>query len=235
MRVALRRSSSWLAALTLAAVAGCTSDATEPASDSGGEAQQQSGQQGTVLQPGSPGEGNQTLSPGATPVPESEHNDVDVQFMQMMIPHHAQAVEMGDLADTRARDEQVTSLAQRIADAQQAEIRGMSGWLEARNLDVPKEDAGGHAMDHHHDKPGEAMMDGMLSPAEMDELAAADGARFDELYLQGMIRHHRGAIDMAAKVMDSGSDVVVGELAADISAGQAAEIDRMRQILRRLD
>jgi len=223
-------------AVVLAATAACTSDAgrSQTAADSAATVAD-----GTVIQPRSPGEQARTLAPGAS-VPAADANDVDVEFVRMMIPHHAQAVEMGRLAETRARDPQVRSMARRIADAQRAEIAGMSGWLHSRGLEAPAAEDG-HGDHGGHDDDGEsgsddttAMMPGMLSPAEMDRLAAAEGRRFDELYLRGMIRHHQGAVDMAGTVMDEGSDTVIGELATDISAGQTAEIDRLRDLLRGL-
>jgi uncharacterized protein (DUF305 family) len=183
--------------------------------------------QGTVIQPGAPGEQAETLPPDAT-LPASRHNGADVEFVQMMIPHHAQALEMGELARTRAGDRGVQAMAQRIADAQGAEIVGMSAWLERHGVEAPT------AEDLQHQAHHGGTMPGMLTPAQMDRLAAADGRRFDELFLRYMIQHHQGAVDMAGTVMDDGRDIVVGELAADIAAGQNAEINRMRTMLRRL-
>jgi uncharacterized protein (DUF305 family) len=181
--------------------------------------------QSKILQPGRPGEANETLSPDAT-VAESEWNDDDAMFVQMMIPHHAQALEMCELAQTRARDERVVSLARRIKGAQGPEILSMSSWLQARDLDVPEsmEDVPGHGGHSGMTMPG------MLSDAQMKELARAEGRRFDELFLDGMIQHHQGAIDMADGALTSGTDLLANELASDISTGQAAEIDRMREI-----
>lgn len=181
---------------------------------------------GTVIQPGRPGEKAETLPPDAT-LPAGRHNAADVRFVQMMIPHHAQALEMGELARTRANDPQVKALAQRIADAQGAEILAMSAWLQRHGIKAPTaEDLQKQA---HHG----GTMPGMLSGAEMDRLAAADGRRFDALFLRFMIGHHRGAVDMAGQAMERGRDIVVGEMAADVAAGQAAEITRMQRMLRR--
>lgn len=186
---------------------------------------------GTVIQPGKPGEEAETLPPDAS-VPATEHNDADVEFVQMMIPHHAQAVQMGELAHTRAQDQQVKALADRIADAQGAEILEMSAWLERHGIKAPTaEDLERGA---HHRDDDMAMMPGMLTEDEMAELAAAEGHRFDMLYLRGMIAHHQGAVEMAGQVMVNGSDIRIGEIAADVSAGQTAEIGRMRRILRQV-
>jgi uncharacterized protein (DUF305 family) len=179
-----------------------------------------------VIQPGRPGEEATTLSPDAT-LPADEHNAADAAFLQQMIPHHAQALEMGDLARTRAQDREVRSLALRIHDAQGPEIVGMSGWLERQGLEAPTaEDLERHG--RHMSMPG------MLSEAQMQRLRAARGAEFDELFLRYMTQHHRGAVQMSHHVMQQGRNVVVGELAADIAATQTAEIDRMQQLLRSL-
>lgn len=183
--------------------------------------------EGTVIQPGRPGEKAETLPPDAT-LPAGRHNADDVRFVQMMIPHHAQALEMGELARTRASDRQVTALAQRIADAQGAEILAMSAWLQRHGIKAPT------AADLEEQAHHGGTMPGMLSGAEMDRLAAADGRRFDEMFLRFMIGHHRGAVGMAGQAMDRGRDIVVGEIAADVAAGQAAEITRMQRLLRRL-
>lgn len=222
-----------LAAVTLTVLSACTADSGSAEPRAEAESSNPPAD-GTVIQPGHPGEEAETLPPDAS-VPATEHNDSDVEFVQMMIPHHAQAIEMGELARTRANDEQVQALAERIADAQGAEILEMAAWLERHGIEAPTaEDLEQDA--HHGGSHGghSAMMPGMLSPAEMDELAAADGARFDELYLRGMIAHHQGAIDMAGRVMTEGSDIRIGEIAADVSVGQTAEIERMRTMLGRL-
>lgn len=210
----------------LTALTGCTSG-----SAADGTADRESGNDVTVLQPAGPGEGAETLSTDAS-VPGSGHNEADVEFVQMMIPHHAQAVRMGELARTRAKDAQVTALAARIADAQGAEILELSAWLERHGVDAPTADELEHGAQQRDDH--EAMMPGMLSEAEMQKLASASGHHFDLLYLRGMIAHHQGAVDMAAEAMDHGRNTRVSEIAADVSAGQAAEIARMRKLLDRL-
>jgi uncharacterized protein (DUF305 family) len=149
-----------------------------------------------------------------------------VEFVQMVIPHHAQALEMGRLARTRARDPQVQALAQRIADAQRAEIHEMAAWLESHGFDAP---TAGDLEHHGHHGPS---MPGMLTDKQMRMLAASDGRRFDRLFLRYMITHHQGAVGMAGKAMDEGRDVRISEVAADIAAGQTAEIRRLRDLLR---
>ncbi len=204
--------------LVSAALAGCSSsddDAPAGAADDAARSQ--------ILQPGRPGEDNRTLPPDAT-VPSVPFNDADASFMQMMIPHHAQALEMSELARTRASSDAVRSLARRIHGAQGPEIRSMSSWLAMRDQTVPgPDDHAGH---------GAGSMAGMLTERQMAELEEARGADFDALYLAGMIQHHRGAVDMAGEELEAGSDLLALELAADISTGQLAEIRRMEDLQR---
>lgn len=226
-----------LATVLVLALASCSSE--QPVERDDTEARSK------ILQPGRPGEPNETLDPDAT-VEEPGASDADIAFMQMMVPHHAQALEMSELAQTRASDEQVVSLSRRIKGAQGPEIVSMSSWLQSRDLAVPESmaDAGGvtdHSGHSDHSRHGEdqggevtATAMGMLSDARMTELARARGARFDRLFLSGMIRHHQGAVDMALDEMDAGTDTLALELAADVAAGQQAEIRRMVDIRRRL-
>jgi len=142
----------------------------------------------------------------------------DAMFLQMMIPHHQQAVEMSQLASSHGASPEVQKLADTIAAAQGPEIEQMQAWLD---------DA--HAPDM---MSGSAMgMDGVLSDAAMAKLEAAQGADFDRLYLQGMIGHHEGAIVMAQDVIDSGENPTVIALAKRIIAAQTAEIAQMKQML----
>ena len=184
-----------------------------------------------VLQPGRPGDPAATVDPEQVPNDEA-WNHSDVAFVQMMIPHHAQALEMSRLARTRAEDPQVKALARRILAAQGPEILTMAAWLQERNIDVPK--AGEDPAEYDHGEHGHTSMMGMLTEEQMHRLAASRGHRFDRLFLEGMIGHHRGAVDMAQAVAQDGADVRVSELSADVVAGQSAEIERMRQLLTEL-
>ena len=212
-----------VAALT---VGGCTS-AAEPEAARSPSADPEV----TVLQPGRPGEAAETVSPDDAPGGQA-WNHSDVAFVQMMIPHHAQALEMSRLAQRRAADDGVRAMAERIRGAQGPEIVAMAAWLDARGMEVPK--AGEDADDYDHGVHGHVDMAGMLTAEQMEELEAARGKRFDRLFLQGMIAHHRGAVEMAEATAAEGADVQVLEMSADVSAGQMAEIDRMEQLLRRL-
>lgn len=182
-----------------------------------------------ILQPGKPGEPARTLGPSEVKTPERSWNHADVAFVQMMIPHHGQALEMSRLAARRATDRRVAALARRIEGAQGPEILTMAAWLQARDLEVPA--AADDPGDFNHGAHGHMEMAGMLTPEEMDELRDARGRRFNRLFLQGMVRHHGGAVRMAESTAQDGEDLQVSEMAADVAAGQSAELTRMRELL----
>ncbi|WP_258906801.1 DUF305 domain-containing protein [Actinokineospora sp. UTMC 2448] len=169
-----------------------------------------------------PGEPNRTLSAeeAESALPDTEPNDEDVSYVRNMIIHHQQAVEMSALAPERAADERVRGLASRIHDVQGPEIGMMNRWLTGHDLPAvnPTE---AHA---HADMPG------MATAEELAALTAARGPEFDRLFLELMIRHHEGAIEMARAVQVSGVDVRVQEMADDVIAEQADEIRRMREM-----
>lgn len=195
---------------------------------SGGTADDPAGEGVTVLQPGAPGEPAEVG--GDVPPPEpTPWNHSDIAFVQMMVPHHAQALEMARLADTRARDPRVRSLAERIAAAQGPEILLMAAWLEEQGVDVPS--ASDDPLDYDHGAHGHDGMEGMLTPEQMAQLRASRGTAFDRLFLRGMVGHHRGALTMAETVAASGSALQVSELASDVAVGQSAEIVRMQELL----
>lgn len=154
--------------------------------------------------------------------PES-FNASDVMFAQMMIPHHEQAIEMSDIAldPTTGAGDAVRELATAIKAAQDPEITEMTGllggWGMATEMDP--------SMDHSD------MMSGMLTLDELDELADLRGEAFDRAWLEAMIRHHEGAIDMAEDVLSDGSDPSMRSLAERIIAAQRTEIDAMRTLL----
>ena len=141
----------------------------------------------------------------------------DQMFLQMMIPHHEQAVVMSDLALTRSKNAEVLKLAQQIKDAQSSEIVQMKSWL--KNEDMPEDM--GHEMDHG--------MGGMMTDAEMASLTSATGSAFDKLFLKGMIAHHEGALHMVMMVQDSGDQNLL-TLHDNIVTSQSAEIEWMKKI-----
>lgn len=146
----------------------------------------------------------------------SDYSNADLMFAQMMIPHHQQAVDMGEIAATRASSPEVLALAKQISEEQEPEIALMDSWLTGSG-------AGGH-MNHNMG------MDGMLTDAELETLKAAKGAEFDRLFLEGMIAHHEGAIAMAEDVVDS-KNPKVAELAASIVKSQTEQIQYMKELL----
>lgn len=191
-----------------------------------------------VLQPGKPGEQAETIAPedyeGAPA--QAPFSDSDAEFLSDMILHHGQATEMAALVPERSASDQLKKFAARIDVVQDSEIDLMSGWLEENDRPVPLDVEGGdgsgpRAPEHGHDA---ADMPGMLTDAEMAALEAADGAAFDRLFLEGMIKHHEGALTMCEEVAGSGSEERVIELATNIAADQMAEIDRMSNMLAEL-
>jgi uncharacterized protein (DUF305 family) len=182
-----------------------------------------------IVQPGAPGEQSRVLSPAAaTDLSRVRYTDADVHFMQGMIAHHQQAIEMTDLLATRTASEDMQKLGLRISVSQADEIKMMQHWLEARGQTVP----GPHA---HHMAGG--MMPGMLSSDEIARLADAKGAEFDRLFLEGMIKHHGGALTMVQelfKTPGAGQESEVFAFASDVEADQRMEIDRMTGMLREL-
>lgn len=231
LRLSARRPGRLPAALVLAgllALTACSGD--DDGDPAAGEPGTSASDDLTVIAPGKPGEAARTLSPDEIEI-DDPWNHADVAFVQMMIPHHAQALEMSDLAVTRAEDPRVVRLADRIQAAQRPEILTMAAWLEERGVDVPR--AGEDPASYDHGEHGHNSMHGMLTPAQMTELEKASGAEFDRLFLAGMIRHHEGAVAMAQDVARDGAHVRVSELAADVIVGQQDEIEIMERMLGR--
>ena len=175
-----------------------------------------------------PPAGSPPVSVERTHAPYAE---ADVAFMQGMIAHHGQALEMTGLARGRSGNPTLLSLAERIEQTQMAEIERMSRWLEARGETVPdpaayRQHAGHGAHDTH--------MPGMLTPEQMARLAGTAGAAFDRLFLESMIRHHEGALVMVKALFatpGAGQDPELFGFASDVDADQRAEIARMRRLL----
>jgi uncharacterized protein (DUF305 family) len=169
-----------------------------------------------------------------------QHTDADARFMQGMIVHHAQALEMTALVPDRASSEGVRLMAERINVSQQDEIALMRRWLRARGADTVA--LGGHDAHHGHHAPGaadsagagHAGMPGMATPEEMARLASLAGAEFDRLFLELMIRHHEGALVMVAELFGTqgaGQASSVYQIASEVDADQRMEIERMRRML----
>jgi len=163
-------------------------------------------------------------SPAAAP--RQPFTPADVEFMQGMIGHHSQAIEMVKLLKTRSQSDDMKMLALRIEVSQADEIKMMRTWLADRKQSVPDDGAYEMMM-----QMPEHAMPGMLSQAEMDKLASLKGAEFDRLFLEGMIKHHQGAITMVQKLMASpggGQESAVFAFASDVQSDQTTEINRMR-------
>ncbi len=179
-----------------------------------------------------------------------DYTNADVQFVQGMIVHHAQAVVMSDWAATHGARPNLVTLCKRIALSQRDEITMMQHWLQDRHLAAPdplhmlQSDHGPVHDKSGMDMPGmdmgdhPMMMTGMLTAAEMRQLDSASGAAFDRLYLTGMIKHHQGALDMVAKLFatpGAGQQPEIFSFATDVDAGQRAEMARMQLILNTLE
>ena len=173
-----------------------------------------------------------TVPSGSSSAVTAEHNDADIRFAQLMIPHHQQAVEMAELAADRADSPPVTDLAEQIRAAQDPEIATLTGFLQAWGAEVPADSGSMAGMDHG----GMAGMDhggmaGMMTPEQMDQLETASGPAFDTMFLQMMIAHHEGAITDAQTELAEGSNPQAKELAQQIVDDQRAEIAQMQQLL----
>jgi len=188
-----------------------------------------------VVQPGAPGKPSKTLPPstrGALP-PRSQ---ADVEFMQGMIVHHSQAVDMTALIPSHTDNKELLSLGARISSSQSDEIKFMQRWLAARGESVSMTtpmsgpQMSGTGMAHQ----GMALMPGMLTPEQMDALRKAKGAEFDRLFLTGMIQHHHGALTMVKDLFDTagaGQDAELFDFATDADNSQRAEIRIMQTML----
>ena len=181
-----------------------------------------------ILQPGAPGEPTRVIGPSAAvDMSRVGHTAADARFMQGMIHHHAQAVEMTDLVDSRTSSEAMRKLSQRIQVSQTDEIKMMERWLSTRGEEVPSA--------HAHHAMGATLMPGMLTAEEMARLSAANGREFDRLFLEGMIKHHEGALVMVKDLFatpGAGQESDIFAFASDVDADQRMEIERMRGLLK---
>jgi uncharacterized protein (DUF305 family) len=181
-----------------------------------------------IVQPGAPGAGERTISArAAVDLSHVQHTAADVRFMQGMIGHHQQALEMTALLPSRTASADMRKLAQRIEVSQADEIRMMEAWLTSRGLPLPDE--------HAHHMAGATLMPGMLTAAEMERLAATTGREFDRLFLASMIKHHEGALMMVQELFSTpgaGQESEIFAFASDVDADQRMEIDRMRAMLK---
>jgi uncharacterized protein (DUF305 family) len=205
-------------------------------------------QSAPIVQPGAPGQPSQILSESTVRIPPKAPLPADIEFMQGMIMHHSQAVDMVALLRTRGKSPALKAFGEKISISQTDEIGFMKRWLESRGLPTTMQ------MDHSHMSGGDMkgmdmkgmdmkmdmnmnmnmLMPGMLTPEQMKALAAARGAQFDKLFLSGMIQHHGGALTMVDdlfKTSGAGQDPVLFDFATDIDNTQSAEIKIMRAML----
>ncbi len=188
-----------------------------------------------IVQPGAPGQSSKVLSPDTAVIPVQRPAAADVDFMQGMIMHHSQAVDMTAMLRTRTRNPDLQALGKRISISQSDEIKYMQQWLEDRGFPATMQH--GH-MDQDHMGQGKMgsmpLMPGMLTPKQMKALEQAAGPTFDHLFLTGMIQHHTGALVMVRDLFNTpgaGQDAVLFDFATDIDNTQRAEIKIMQGML----
>jgi uncharacterized protein (DUF305 family) len=177
-----------------------------------------------TVQPGAPGEDGRELSDeDAAALGSPEHTPADTVFMQSMIVHHEQALQMAALVDERTERDDLPLLAERITESQEAEIEQIEQWLTDRGEEVP--DGPGH--EPHEPMPGMATAD------QLDRLERARGATFDGLFLDLMIAHHQGALVMVDDLYAAGGGIepAADRFARDVGADQSIEIERMQELL----
>ena len=186
-------------------------------------------QSAQIVQPGAPGQASKTLTAEqAVKLAQASYTSSDAAFMQHMIVHHQQALDMALLVKDRTNTKELVDIAGRIESSQADEIAFMKGWLTERAEPVEDPKMAGHGEHMHH------MMAGMASPEQMAALAAAKGVEFDRLFLTLMIAHHEGAVDMVEKLLDedgTAADPVLYQFVGDIDSEQTGEIERMDKLL----
>jgi len=186
-------------------------------------------QSAPIVQPGAPGKASKMLTAEeATKLAQASYTAEDAAFMQHMIVHHQQALDMAVLVKERTNTKELVDIAGRIESSQADEISFMKDWLTSRGEPVEDPKMKGHGAHMHH------MMKGMASPEQMKALAAAQGVDFDRQFLTLMIAHHEGAVDMVEKLLDeegTAADPVLYQFVSDIDTEQTGEIERMDKLL----
>jgi uncharacterized protein (DUF305 family) len=184
-----------------------------------------------IVQPGAPGQAS-TVVPNVPAFHDDDYTDADVKFMQGMIHHHNQALLMSAMIPTHTHTAELLALGRKIEISQSGEIEAMKEWLTVRNQPVPMIMPDGSAMMGQMDM---APMPGMLTPDEMKALDAARDAKFDELFLTGMIQHHKGALTMVADLRTGGAarEPNIAHFLNQVDNDQRMEIVRMEGLLGR--
>jgi uncharacterized protein (DUF305 family) len=196
-----------------------------------------------VVRPGAPGQPTRIL-PSTTTGTLLPTAAKDIEFMQGMIMHHAQAVEMTEMIEARTENRDIRLIGERISKSQADEIAFMKRWLEARGHSTSmshgndQQDPDAHSQHAHptdaHAGRKHSLMPGMLTPKQMDALRKAKGTDFDRLFLTGMIQHHNGALVMVKDLFGTagaGQDAELFNFASDVDTGQRAEIRSMQTLL----
>jgi uncharacterized protein (DUF305 family) len=195
----------------------------------------------TIVQPGAPGASSRTLTEASVRTAPRQPTEADTNFMQGMIMHHAQAVEMTALMEARTKNKALLELGKRISISQSDEIKMMKQWLEEHGKAVPTEHEHMQHMSHMAgmspmDMTKMAPMPGMLTPEQMAALKKSTGKMFDHLFLTGMIQHHTGALTMVQELFDTpaaGQDNQLFDFATDVDNTQRAEISIMQGMLKK--
>ena len=190
-----------------------------------------------IILPGAPGEESRTLdAEDATNIANTSYIEADVKFLQGMIVHHEQAILMSSMVGKRTNNPTIVDLADRIDASQEDEISFMEGWLKDRDENIPGENDH-HKMDHHdmshHDMDMHLEMVGMASPEQLNKLENSKSTDFDRLFLQLMIAHHDGALEMVKelkKFSGAAYDPILNEFVSDLVNDQGVEIERMNTI-----
>ena len=207
-----------MAMAALALFAGCGGGGKDSSEEQPAEATP------NIVQPGAPGEPSRKLTPEeAAKIGAASVTEADIQFMQDMIHHHSQAIEITDWEPERAASRDVKVIAQRMQASQEAEIELMERWLETQGAAAPSD----------HANHGGKLMPGMLTEEQMARLEAGDGRRFDRLFLRYMTQHHRGALQMVNDLREAGGGLQseIDKFAREVATDQEIEIMRMRDLL----
>jgi uncharacterized protein (DUF305 family) len=217
-----RLGSAALAFASALVLGGCFGGSDEPESSAEAEPR--------IVQAGAPGEPSRAISADELAQVESarDHTQADVDFMRGMIHHHAQALVMTSLVRARAASRDLPLLARRMEISQESEIELMEKWLTDRDEEPPSDE------EHLHDHGGGgSLMPGMVSAEKLERLADADGRRFDALFLEYMINHHRGALTMVERLhaANGGAEPEIGAFTRHVEADQNIEIARMQDLL----
>lgn len=222
-------SSSSLALIAAVGLCAC-GRATDQAAGQQATAGKAQAEAPAIVQPGAPGQASTVVSSVPT-FHDNNFTDADVKFMQGMIHHHNQALLVVAMIRTQTATRELIAMGQKIQLSQSGEILAMTEWLTARKQPAPMIMADGTVMDHGDMAP----MPGMLTPEQMKALDAARGATFDELFLTGMIQHHKGALKMVVDLRETGGgkEPNIGDFLNEVDNDQRMEIVRMYGLLGR--